>query len=63
MKDAVLANPAVKVSDLIEAYGRAGTMLNVINVLRTESLQARDRSIPHQGIGAHTDAHTLDSNL
>ncbi len=49
MKDAVLADPNVKVSDLIEAYGRAGTMLNVIEALRVECIPPRDRNIPHQG--------------
>ncbi len=50
MKDAVLADPNVKVSDLIEAYGRAGTMLNVIEALRVECIPPRDRNIPHQGM-------------
>ncbi len=53
MKDAVLADPHVKVSDLIEAYGRAGTMLNVIKVLRSETLPPRDRRVPHQGTHTH----------
>ncbi len=57
MKDAVLADPTVKVSDLIEAYGRAGTMLNVIKVLRSETLKARDRKVPHQGTYTHTHTH------
>ncbi len=56
MKDAVLNDPKVKVSDLIEDFGHAGTMLRVIDVLRSEASTPRDRVNEHKG--THTHTHT-----
>lgn len=63
MKDMVMDNPKVRISDLIEECGHAGTFLPTIAVLRHEGTVKRDSNLAHTATWIYGSPGTGKSRL